>query len=100
MNPLAVLSFIWTYVVPIVKDAIQVLGKGTYFYIKDRVDDTDVLALQGFEKRTKVFADTVAWLAQKGVDASMFSSAMVYLLIEIAVVNMKKKQAKLLKTNG
>jgi len=99
MNPIAVLSFIWSYVVPVIRDGVQIINKGTYAYIKDRVDDADVLALKGFEKRTKVYADTVAWLEEKGVDPSLYSSAFIYLLLEIAVTNLKKKQKKLIKNS-
>jgi hypothetical protein len=98
MPVLSVLSFVWSYVVPVVKDAIAIINKGTYAWIKDRVDDADILELSGFEKRTKVYSDTIGWLENvKKVDTSLYSSAMVYLLIEIAVANLKKKQNKLVK---
>jgi hypothetical protein len=97
IGAVTVLTFVWTYVVPIVRDGVRVLNKGTYGYIKDRVDDTDILPLKGFEKRTKVYADTVEWLEKKGVDTSLYSSALIYLLLEIAVANLKKKQKKLVK---
>ena len=98
MPVFSVLGFIWSYVVPVIKDAIKVINKGTYAWIKDRVDDADILELSGLEKRTKVYSDTIGWLENvKLVDASLYSSAMVYLLIEIAVANLKKKQNKLVK---
>jgi hypothetical protein len=96
---LTVVSFAWTYVVPILRDGIKVINKGTYGYIRDRVDDADILPLKGFEKRTKVYADAVEWLEGKGVDTSLYSSVLIYLLLEIAVANLKKKQKKLINRN-
>jgi hypothetical protein len=93
----SVLAFVWQYVIPIIKDIAQVLAKGTYSYVKGRVDDLDVLAMKGIEKRTRVFEDASEFLKQKGVDTSLYSSAAIYLLIEIAVVNLKKQQKKLVK---
>ena len=98
IGALAVVSFAWTYVLPVLRDGIKVLNKGTYAYIKDRVDDADIMPLKGFEKRTKVYADAVEWLENKGVDTSLYSSALIYLLLEIAVANLKKKQKKLIRT--
>lgn len=96
--PIAVVvSFVWTYVVPIIKDGVKVLNKGTYAYIKDRVDDVDILSMKGFEKRTTVYGNAIGFLESKGVDTSMYSSVFVYLLIEVAVANLKKKQNKLIK---
>jgi hypothetical protein len=92
-----VVSFVWTYVIPIIRDGVKVINKGTYDYIKDRVDDVDVLNLKGFEKRVTVYGNAIAFLEAKGVDTSMYSSVFVYLLIEIAVANLKKKQNKLIK---
>lgn len=92
-----VLSFVWTYVIPVIRDIVKLLNKNVYAYIKDRVDDADILEMKGFEKRTKVYGDTVQWLQNEGLDPSLYSSAVIYLLIEIAVANMKKKQKKLLK---
>lgn len=98
-NPIAILGFVWTYVVPVVKDAAELLTSGAYKHIKDRVDDVDVKNLKGITKRTKVFDSTQEFLANKGVDTDMFSSVLLYMLIEIAVANLKKKQKKLLR-NG
>lgn len=96
----AAATFVWTYIIPIIKDGMQIINKGTYNYVKDRVDDADILPLKGFEKRVKVYGDTIGWLENvKNIDTSMYSSAFVYLLIEIAVVNLKKKQNKLLKNS-
>jgi len=95
---MTIISFVWTYVIPVLKDGIKVLNKGTYAYIKDRVDDADILELSGFEKRSVVYADIVKWLGKQGVDPSLYSSALIYLLIEIAVVNLRKKQNRLVKT--
>lgn len=98
MQVFGVLSFVWSYVVPVIKDVIKVINKGTYAYIKDRVDDADVMEMSGFDKRTTVYNDAIGWLENvKKVDASLYSSAVVYLLIEIAVANLKKKQKKLIK---
>lgn len=95
----AAIGFVWTYVIPIVKDGVKVINKGTYAYVRDRVDDADILPLSGFEKRMKVYGDAVGWLENvKNVDTTMYSSAFIYLLIEIAVLNLKKQQKKLLKT--
>ena len=94
-----VLGFIWTYVIPVIKDIVKLLNTDVYGYIKDRVDDVDIMDLKGFEKRTTVYGNTVAWLTKKGVDPSLYSSAVIYLLIEIAVANLKKKQKKLLKNS-
>ena len=96
-NPIAILSFVWTYVVPVIKDATQLLTSGTYAHIKDRVDDVDILKLKGITKRNKVFQSAQEFLESKDVDTDMFSSVLIYLLIEIAVANLKKKQKKLLK---
>ena len=93
----SVVAFAWKYVIPVLKDVSQVIMKGTYPFIKDRVDDIDVLELKGITKRTRVFADVEEFLKNKGVDPSMYSSAVIYLLIEIAVVNLKRKQKKLVK---
>jgi hypothetical protein len=95
---LSVASFAWQYVVPALKDCADVLMKGTYTYIKDRVDDADVKDLHGLEKRTLVFDGALEFLDEKGVDTSTVSSALIYLLIEIAVVNLKKQKNKLRKT--
>lgn len=91
------LTFVWQYVVPIIKDIVQVLSSGAYSFISDRVDDVDVLELKGLEKRTRVFEDASEFLRSKHVDPSLYSSAVIYLLIEIAVVNLKKRQKKLVK---
>ena len=95
---LAVASFAWQYVVPALKDCAEVLMKGTYPYVCDRVDDVDVVEKHGLAKRTMVFDSALELLDKKGVDTSTISSALIYLLIEIAVVNMKKRQKKLRKT--
>jgi hypothetical protein len=95
----SVLSFVWSYVIPVLKDGMAIINKGTYKYIKNRVDDADVLPLSGFEKRTKVYGDTIEWLKNQNVDPSLYSSAFVYLLIEIAVANLKKQQKKLIKNS-
>ena len=94
----AAAAFVWTYVVPVIKDGIKVINKGTYGFIKDRVDDADVMEATGLDKRAMVYSDAIGWLENvKKVDTSMYSSVFVYLLIEIAVANLKKKQKKLLK---
>ena len=92
-----VLPFVMKYVIPAVKDIGRVLAAGTYAFIKDRVDDVDILELSGLEKRARVYKDTKEYLDSQGVDAEMYASAAIYLLIEIAVVNLKKKQNKLVK---
>jgi hypothetical protein len=94
---ISIASFAWQYVVPALRDCAQVLIKGTYTYIKDRVDDVDVMSLKGLEKRALVFDGSLEYLSKKGVDPSTISSALIYMLIEIAVVNLKKKQNKLQK---
>jgi len=93
----SVVAFVWQYVVPVIRDIVKFLSKGVYSYVKDRVDDVDVLAMKGIEKRTRVFEDATEFLKQKGVDTSLYSSAAIYLLIEIAVANLKKQQKKLMK---
>lgn len=94
----AAIGFVWTYVIPVIKDGVKVINKGTYKFVRDRVDDADIMPLSGFEKRMRVYADAVGWLENvKKVDTSLYSSAFVYLLIEIAVLNLKKKQNKLMK---
>jgi len=95
---LSVASFAWQYVVPALKDCADVIMKGTYSFICDRVDDADVTNLHGLQKRTLVFDGALQFLDKKGVDTSTISSALIYLLIEIAVVNMKKRTKKLRRT--
>jgi hypothetical protein len=99
-NPIAVLSFVWTYVVPVIKDGVELLTSGAYTFIKDQVDNQDVLALKGITKRNRVYADTMAFCDEKNIDTTMFSSVLIYLLIEIAVANLKKQQKKLIKKGG
>lgn len=95
---LSVASFAWQYVVPALKDCADVIMKGTYSFVCDRVDDVDVLEEKGLSKRTLVFDSALEFLDEKGVDTSTISSALIYLLIEIAVVNLKKRENKLNKT--
>lgn len=93
MSWVSILSFIWTQVVPNVKDILRIVGCDTYGYIKDRVDDTDIANLSGLEKRAKVYADAMAWLKDKNVDnIEIFGSAAIYFLIELAVINLRKKK--------
>lgn len=93
MNWLAIATFIWTNVVPNVKDILRIVGADTYSYVRDRVDDTDILDLPGLQKRAKVYADTMMWLKDKGIDGiEIFGSAAIYFLIELAVINLRKKQ--------
>jgi hypothetical protein len=94
---LSVASFAWQYVVPALKECADVLIKGTYTYIVNRVDDADILDLTGLAKRTQVYDDAVIFLDGKDVDTSTISSTLIYLLIEIAVVNLRKKQKRLRK---
>ena len=94
---LSVASFAWQYVVPALKECADVLIKGTYTYIVNRVDDADVMDLKGIAKRTLVYDNTVGYLEGKGVDTGTVSSTLIYLLIEIAVVNLRKKQKRLRK---
>jgi hypothetical protein len=96
-NPIAILSFVWTYVVPVLKDGFVIIKSGVYEHIKDRVDDEDIRNVKGITKRNKVFASAEGFLDEKGIDPNMFSSVLLYLLIEIAVANLKKRQKKLLK---
>lgn len=98
-NPIAILGFVWTYVVPVVKDAAELLTSGTYKFIRNRVDDADITKVKGITKRNKVYASVQEYLDEKEIDTDMFSSVLVYLLIEIAVANLKKKQKKLIKRN-
>jgi hypothetical protein len=93
----SVVSFAWQYVIPALKDCADVLMKGTYGYVKDRVDDVDVLEEKGLGKRTLVYDGALEFLEEKGIDTSTVSSALIYLLIEIAVVNLKKRKNKLRK---
>ena len=97
---LSVASFAWQYVVPALKDCADVLMKGTYGYIKNRVDDVDVLEEHGIAKRTMVYDGAIEFLEAKDVDTSTVSSALIYLLIEIAVVNLKKNKNKLRKPSS
>jgi len=96
-NPIAILSFVWTYVVPVLKDGFVLIKSDVYDHIKDRVDDEDIRRVKGITKRNKVFASAEAFLEEDGIDPDLFSSALVYLLIEIAVANLKKKQKRLVK---
>ncbi|MCG8429619.1 MAG: hypothetical protein MJA29_00370, partial [Candidatus Omnitrophica bacterium] len=80
-----------------IKDATELLTAGTYKFIKDRVDDVDILSLKGITKRNRVYQSVQEFLEGKDINTDMFSSVLVYLLIEIAVANLKKKQKKLLK---
>lgn len=95
-----VLSFVWNYVIPVLKDCIKVVNKGVYGHIKDRVDDADVKELHGIEKRMLVYDSAVNYLEQEGVDPSLYSSTLIYLLIEIAVANLRRKQKRLVKNGG
>ena len=94
---LSVASFSWQYVVPVLKECADVVMKGTYTYITNRVDDADVMDLSGLAKRTKVYDDALVFLDGKDVDTSTYSSVLIYLLIEIAVANLRKKQKRLRK---
>jgi hypothetical protein len=96
-NPIAILSFAWTYVIPVLKDGFVLIKSGVYEHIKDRVDDEDIRSVKGITKRNKVFASAEGYLEEDGIDPDLFSSVLIYLLIEIAVANLKKKQKKLLK---
>ena len=87
------IGFVMKLVYPPVKAIIKIVGADGYGYIADRVDDADVMDLSGLEKRTKVFADATAWLKNKGVtDIGLFGSSAIFILIEIAVLNLKKKK--------
>jgi hypothetical protein len=98
IGAVTVLTFVWSYVIPVLRDGVKVINKGTYKFIKNRVDDADILELSGLEKRTTVYTEAVVWLQDKGVDTTLYSSALIYLLLEIAVANLKKKQKRLVRT--
>jgi len=92
-----VISFVWTYVIPILRDCVKVLNKGIYAFIKDRVDDADIVEAKGMEKRIMVYESAQEYLEGKKFDTSIYSSSLIYLLIEIAVANLRKKQKRLMK---
>lgn len=94
MNVLTALNFVWVYVLPIISDITKVIMVGTYSFIKDRVDDVDILALHGLDKRNQVYMSTKEWLKTQGVGLETVSSVVIYLLIEIAVANLKKTRMK------
>lgn len=92
-----VISFVWTYVIPILRDCVKVLNKGIYSFIKGRVDDADIVEAHGIEKRIMVYDSAQDYLEKKNFDTSLYSSSLIYLLIEIAVANLRKKQKRLMK---
>jgi len=94
MNVLSAISFVWTYVLPVIQDIIQVIMEGTYTYIRDRVDDVDVLEEKGLAKRTLVYNSTKEWLKDRDVKLETLASVVIYLLIEIAVANLKRDRLK------
>jgi len=94
MNALSAISFVWTYVLPVIQDIIKVIMEGTYTYVRDRVDDVDVLQEKGLAKRSLVYNNTKEWLKDKDVRVETLSSVVIYLLIEIAVANLKRDRLK------
>jgi hypothetical protein len=95
MSWVSILSFIWTQVVPNVKDILRIVGCDTYGHIKDRVDDQDIINMSGLEKRAAVYASAMAWLKERNIDdIEIFGSAAIYFLIELAVINLRKKKRK------
>ena len=93
MGWVTIFGFVMKFVYPAIKVIFKIVGSDAYGYVADRVDDADVLEMDGFEKRGKVFADTTAWLEAKGVtDLGVFGSSAIFLLIEIAVLNLKRNK--------
>jgi len=91
MNWFTVVSFIWNLVYPNLKEIINVIGKDAYGYIADKVDDVEIMELDGVLKRSRVYSDTVGWLEDKGIDdLGVFGATAIYVMIEIAVLNMKR----------
>lgn len=90
-------TFAWNAVIPAVREIFSLVGSGTYKFIADQVDNVDIMAMEGIEKRGHVYNLTEAWLTNKGVEVENLSSVVIFLLIEIAVVNLRRKQKKLTK---
>lgn len=95
-----ILSFIWTYVFPVLKDIYEILSIGTFSYILDRVEIANTEDITGLEKRYKVYEEAREWLEEKNVDLETVSSVTIYLLIELAVAKAKKDRNKLIKRNS
>jgi hypothetical protein len=92
MGYVTVLGFIWNNVLPILKEILKILGSGTYDYIKENVHKVEEAGLAGLDKRAHVYTNTVDFLKEKGVtEIGVFGMSAVYLLIEIAVMNLKKE---------
>jgi len=94
MNWLTAASFTWTTVLPIVQDIIDIIMEGTYTFIRNRVDDVDVLEEEGLSKRSLVYSDTKEWLKSRDINVETLSSVVIYLLIEIAVANLRRDRLK------
>jgi len=95
MNWMSAASFVWKYVIPSLKEIFKILGSDAYKIIKNRVDDAEIMELSGIEKRNSVFEWTKEHLLEKGIkedDLSALGSVAIYLLIEIAVINLKRKK--------
>ena len=90
MSWLAVLGFIWKYVMPNLKEVFLVTGVDTYNFIRDRVDDADILDMPGLSKRSKVFSEAITFLQEKNIkDLEVMGSISVCFLIELAVLNLR-----------
>lgn len=65
MNWVSVASFVWTNVVPVVKDIYDIISMGTYRFIESEVERVEGLPLSGLEKRFEVAKNTKNWLEEK-----------------------------------
>ncbi len=89
VNWLSVVSFIWKFVVPNLKKILKIVGADTYHFICSEVEKADASQMDGLAKRTHVYAEAVKYLKEKEVDIEMIGSVAVYIMIEIAVLNLK-----------
>ena len=96
MSYLAVLSFIWEYVFPAIKEVLTIMGSDVYSFIVDRVDDADVLDMPGLQKRTRVYAEAMNYIiTEKQIPRDKVDgvgTVMVYFMIELAVLNLRRRK--------
>ena len=104
LQVISIATFIWKEVVPVVKQIIKIVGADTYVFIKEKVLEVEVTGVSGISKRLIVFGAASKYLQDKGFkDIDVFGMGVLYFLIELAVMNMKRankeKKTKKVKSN-
>lgn len=95
MGWIATLTFVWRYVVPHANEIVKIFGLGTFNAILKLVTEAEATLKGGIEKRSWVFSETYKWLGLKNKslkDISIFGATAIYFMIELAVLNLKKRR--------